>query len=162
MKNRAFTLIELLAVVLIIGILSAIALPQYQRAVTKARVTEAIVTLKAITDAQEVYFLVNNEYTDDLSELDVQINPDGKYYTYECLQKRSCYAFAKDDVLPQLEFHMKNLSGQNVHSRYLGKHWCKVKEICKSFGPVDAGMGEGVLFNQLIFGPFFYLGPVAL
>ena len=140
--KAGFTLIELLVVVLIIGILSAVALPQYQKAVQKARITEAIVNLKAITDAQEVYFMANNEYTNDLSELDVQVNPDGKYYTYECLQKRSCYAFAKDDVLPQLEFHLKNLSGENAHPHYLGKHWCKHKDVCKSFGSIDPDMGE--------------------
>ena len=51
MNKKGFTLIELLVVVLIIGILSSVALPQYTNAVEKSRATEAWTTVKAINDA---------------------------------------------------------------------------------------------------------------
>ena len=51
--KKGFTLIELLVVVLIIGILSSIALPNYKRSVERTRVAEAQTLLRAIYEAQE-------------------------------------------------------------------------------------------------------------
>ncbi|MBR2866078.1 MAG: prepilin-type N-terminal cleavage/methylation domain-containing protein [Elusimicrobiaceae bacterium] len=71
--KKGFTLIELLVVVLIIGILSSVALPQYTKAVHRARATEAWTIGKSVRTAQDVFFMANNEYASDMEDLDIQI-----------------------------------------------------------------------------------------
>lgn len=68
-----FTLIELLVVVLIIGILAAIALPQYFTVVQISRMKSQLASVRPLADAQERYFLVNGTYTTDITNLDVQL-----------------------------------------------------------------------------------------
>ncbi len=68
-----FTLIELLVVVLIIGILAAVALPQYQLAVAKSRTATMLPLLKAIAQADAVYYLENGTYSPNIHNLDVDM-----------------------------------------------------------------------------------------
>ena len=81
--NKGFTLIELLVVVLIIGILAAMAMPQYFKAVERSRMTEADTLLGSIAQAQRRKFLQRNRFATDYRGLDVA--PKGStgalYYT---------------------------------------------------------------------------------
>ena len=72
--KKGFTLIELLVVVLIIGILSSIALPQYTTAVQKARSSEAVQLMGSLRGAGERYYLQANQFPGtDLTVLDIEI-----------------------------------------------------------------------------------------
>lgn len=81
--NKGFTLIELLVVVLIIGILSSFAIPQYEKAIRKARVAEAITTTQTILQEAMIYATTFRACPTSLSDLDTKINADGTNWTFE-------------------------------------------------------------------------------
>ena len=74
--HGGFTLIELLVVVLIIGILAAIALPQYKMAVGKAKFSTIKSLTKSIQDSAQRYYLIHNTYVGAINNLDIDIPKD--------------------------------------------------------------------------------------
>jgi prepilin-type N-terminal cleavage/methylation domain-containing protein len=71
--QKGFTLIEVLVVVLIIGILTSVALPQYQKSVMRSRFAQMVVANNAIYNAQKVYYSTHHKYAETMDELDISL-----------------------------------------------------------------------------------------
>ena len=76
-KKYGFTLIELLTVVVILGILTSIALPQYRKAIQRAEAANMLSSLKTVFDSAKRYYSSSGTWPSTLSGLDttIQLNP---------------------------------------------------------------------------------------
>ena len=67
MVSRGITLLELLVVLVLIGIIAALALPGYRQQMIRVHRTEAMIALLELQNAEEKYFLRHNLYTGDIA-----------------------------------------------------------------------------------------------
>lgn len=75
-RSPGFTLLELLVVTVILGILAAIALPVYQGIRKRSAMSALQTELRTLHNAQELYYVENDTYTDDLSRLQYEPGED--------------------------------------------------------------------------------------
>lgn len=150
-KNQGFTLIELLVVVLIIGILSSVALPQYTKAVEKSRMTEAMTMVSSIAKAEELYYLANGEYAGDIDKLDIDFPGERIDYRSNAVQTKNfacrptTRADASSDAWTEALAVCNRLPKETIYAIvYLktGEMVCRWyneegKTYCKMFGPVS-------------------------
>lgn len=84
--EQGFTLIELLVVIVIIGILSAIALPSFLGQASKARQSEAKLTVGNSLKAQNAYYFENQSFTGDWGEMAIGMSKETPNYKYDLLR----------------------------------------------------------------------------
>ncbi|MFH2013096.1 MAG: prepilin-type N-terminal cleavage/methylation domain-containing protein [Pseudomonadota bacterium] len=92
MREKGFTLIELMIVVAIIGILAAIAIPNYLSFQKKAKTAEAKTMLGNIRTMEETYFVRNDTYSNSKTQID-WVDPSYKYYDTMTITSASSSAF---------------------------------------------------------------------
>lgn len=103
-SDWGFTLLELLVVVLIIGILAAIALPQYQKIITKSKAAQMYDAVSSFAKSSQIFYMTNGSYPIKFDDLDITWN-------LKKINTSVCVTNTKVEVLQQDNFEFVIDSG---------------------------------------------------
>ena len=160
-NKGGFTLIELLVVVLIIAILAAVALPQYQLAVAKSRIATTLPLLNKFHQDQELFYLANGGYASTWEELGTDtptqtFSEDGRSFRFQknlwILSSGGSHVwvqmFTLGGGIGTFELHTY---GSHATGVYANKRVCVAFEklgekICESYGGEEFERGSWVKY----------------
>lgn len=154
--KQGFTLIELLVVVLIIGVLAAMALPQYRVAVGMSRASTMYAFMRGVDQAQQAFYMANNRYATTFDALSVGIPPGFTKVNEKRITKgrTACFimsSLGEENISIKCSDGLSGVSMEKYHKNNFYICWAdKTKEIenqiCRSLsGKDEAG---GISSNQ--------------
>jgi len=91
--KKGYTLLELIIVVVVIGILASLAMPQYMKVTERAKAAEAKAILGAIRSSQYRQMAVNGTYASSIDDLDLNISNPMYFENITVLPGGNCYDF---------------------------------------------------------------------
>ena len=150
-KKQGFTLIELLVVVLIIGVLAAMALPQYRVAVGVSRASTMYAFMRGVDQAQQAFYMANNRYATTFDSLSVGIPPGFTKTDEKTITKRhmACWVMTEHG---NAEISIKCSEGitgvvlEKYHNQNYYLCWAATnkelnKQICRNLSGKDEANG---------------------
>lgn len=141
-QDQGFTLIELLVVIIIIGILSAIALPAFLNQANKAKQSEAKQYVSSMNKGQQAYYAENTKFSVDPTgtELGLGIKTQTSNYTYD-LTKGNVDTGGAVNANPAPGGSLKAYGG-SVALVIAGEAKTTSSIICQQAGTATGGVGD--------------------
>ena len=139
MKRNGFTLIEMLAVVVLISVLTAIAVPQYRKSIRRAEAANALINLRSVYDAAKRTYATSGSWPDGLDQVDVsflEANEDGTVgeFTYSFFDRgmQACYAIDNGYCLRVV--YRDAAGNRDVYSCVYAEGFSQYQNLCESLG----------------------------
>ena len=118
--NDGFTLIELLIVIIVVGILSAIALPAFLNQASKARQSEAKTYIGSMNRAHQADYLQRGSFTNSVSDLGLGIQTETAAYIYRITAGSTPGASVVNRAIPSDGSFSNSPNTQSTSSAYIG------------------------------------------
>ena len=151
MKNKGFTLLELLVVGLIVSILAGIALPQYKRTIEKSKAAQALSIIRSIASAQQDYYLANGVYATKFDNLSIEIPWTGNTKIYTGNEST--------DTRSNEDWSMQIYSYTNQYSLFIGRIKGPYKGASfewRSFSSADPSTTNHIMCHEQLAGGIIF------